>query len=166
MSASYANFGIHFLYPDNWAVTDEQPDEWPRSVSVQSPSGAYWELQLYPSRMNPAQLSKKVLQAMQEVYTDIEFKAVTEDLWDVSATGYDLDFFCLDFLVTSRIRCFWVGSHTCLLTCQAESREFDRQQQVFAAITKSFLNGGQGLPGGTDSSIPDESSVPDGPGEV
>ena len=140
MSASYENFGIRFLYPENWSITDEQQDEWPRSVSVQSPSGAYWELQMYPSRMSPARLSKQVLEAMQQVYADIEFKAVNEELGTVRAQGYDLDFFCLDFLVTSRIRCFWVGSRTCLLTCQAESREFDWQQPVFAAITKSLLD--------------------------
>ena len=163
MSASYENFGIRFLYPDNWAVTDEQVDDWPRSVSVQSPSGAYWELQLYPSRMNPSRLTKEVLQAMKEVYADIESKAVSEDLWTVTATGYDLDFFCLDFLVTSRIRCFWVGSRTCLLTCQAESRVFDRQQPVFAAITKSFLDHGLCAPGRMGSDIPHDSTVPRGP---
>lgn len=140
MSASYENFGIRFLYPENWSVTDEQRDDWPRSVSVQSPSGAYWELQVYPSRMSPARLSKRVLEAMRQVYEDLEFKAVTEELGATHAKGYDLDFFCLDFLVTSRIRCFWVGSRTCLLTYQAESREFDWHQPVFAAITKSLLD--------------------------
>jgi len=144
MSASYENFGIRFLYPENWAVTDEKLDEWPRSVSVQSPSGAYWELQVYPSRMSPTRLTGQVLEAMRQVYADIESKAVTEDLWTVTAKGYDLDFFCLDFLGTSCIRCFRVGSLTCLLTCQAESREFDRQQQVFAAMTKSLLNNASG----------------------
>lgn len=140
MSASYENFGIRFLYPENWAVADEQLDEWPRSVSVQSPSGAFWELQVYPSRMSPARLTGQVLEAMKQVYGDIESKAVTEDLWNVTATGFDLDFFCLDFLVTSCVRCFRVGARTCLLTCQAESREFDRQQPVFAAMTKSLLD--------------------------
>lgn len=140
MSASYENFGIRFLYPENWAVADEQLDEWPRSVSVQSPSGAFWELQVYPSRMSPARLTGQVLEAMKQVYGDIESKAVTEDLWNVTATGFDLDFFCLDFLVTSRVRCFRVGARTCLLTCQAESREFDRQEPVFAAMTKSLLD--------------------------
>lgn len=140
MSASYENFGIRFRYPENWSVTDEQRDDWPRSVSIQSPSGAYWELQLYPSRMSPARLSKQALEAMRQVYEDLEFRAVTEELGTIHAKGYDLDFFCLDFLVSSRIRCFRVGSRTCLLTCQAESREFERHQPVFAAITKSLLD--------------------------
>ena len=140
MYAKYENFGIHVLYPENWIVTDEQLEAWPRSVSIQSPSGAYWELQVYPSRLKPARLIQQALTAMQQIYDDLETEAVTEDMWKVTARGYDLHFFCLDFLVTSQIRSFHVGAHTCLLTCQAESREFDRQQPVFKAMTKSLLD--------------------------
>ena len=142
MYAKYENFGIRVLYPENWTVNDEQLEAWPHSVSIQSPSGAYWELQVYPSRINPARLIKQALAAMQQIYEDLETEAVTEELWKVTAKGYDLHFFCLDFLVTSYIRCFYSGSRTCLLTCQAESREFDQQQPVFAAITKSLLDSG------------------------
>ena len=140
MVATYENFGIHLLYPENWTVQDEQIESWPRSVSLQSPQGAYWELQVYPSDTSPRQLARQALEAMREIYQDLEAEAVSEDLWHVTARGYDLQFFCLDFLVTSRIRSFHAGMHTCLLTCQAESREFDLQQPVFNAITKSLLD--------------------------
>lgn len=140
MAASYEKFGIRLLYPENWTVHDEQIDAWPRSVSLQSPQGAYWELQVYPADTNPAQLVQQALTAMREIYEDLEAEAVSEDLWQVTARGYNLQFFCLDFLVTSRIRSFQAGMHTCLLTCQAESREFDLQQRVFSAITKSLLD--------------------------
>ncbi|MCU0871047.1 MAG: hypothetical protein MUE50_01760 [Pirellulaceae bacterium] len=140
MVATYEKFGIRFLYPENWTVSDEQLEDWPRSVSIQSPQGAYWELQVYPSRINPARLVKQALAAMEQIYEDLEAEPVTEELWEVAATGYDLHFFCLDFLVTSRIRGFYAGSRTCVLTCQAESREFDRQQAVFSAMTKSLLD--------------------------
>ena len=140
MVATYEKFGIRVLYPENWTVSDEQLEDWPRSVSIQSPQGAYWELQVYPSRINPARLIKQTLAAMEQIYEDLEAEPVTEELWEVAATGYDLHFFCLDFLVTSRIRSFHTGSRTCLLTCQAESREFDRQAAVFSAMTKSLLD--------------------------
>jgi hypothetical protein len=140
MYATYEKFGVRVFYPENWTVNDEQLEEWPRSVSLQSPHGAYWELQVYPTRISPARLIKQALKAMEEIYEDLEAEAVTEELWKVTATGYDLHFFCLDFLVTSRIRSFYTGSRTCLLTCQAESREFDRQQPVFSAMTKSLLD--------------------------
>lgn len=139
MYATYEKFGIRVLYPENWTVQDEQLDEWPRSVSIQSPQGAYWELQVYPSRISPTRLTKQALSAMEQIYEDLEAEPVTEELGDVTATGYDLSFFCLDFLVTSRIRSFYAGSRTCILTCQAESREFDRQALVFSAMTQSLL---------------------------
>jgi len=140
MVATYEKFGIRVLYPENWTVQDEQLEDWPRSVSIQSPQGAYWELQVYPSRINPVRVIKQALTAMEQIYGDLEAEPVTEELWEVAATGYDLHFFCLDFLVTSRIRGFYAGSRTCVLTCQAESREFDRQQAVFSAMTKSLLD--------------------------
>ena len=77
---------------------------------------------------------------MEQIYEDLEAEPVTEDLWEVPATGYDLHFFCLDFLVTSRIRSFYAGSSTCVLTCQAESREFEKQEMVFQAMTKTLLS--------------------------
>lgn len=140
MYATYEKFGIRVLYPENWTVQDEQLDDWPRSVSIQSPQGAYWELQVYPSRISPARLTKQALSAMQQIYEDLEAEPVSEELGDVTATGYDLSFFCLDFLVSCRIRSFYSGSRTCILTCQAESREFDRQELVFSAMTKSLLD--------------------------
>jgi hypothetical protein len=140
MVASYEKFGIRVLYPENWTVQDEQVDDWPRSVSIQSPQGAYWELQVYPSRISPARLTKQALSAMKQIYEDLEAEPVTEELGDVTASGYDLSFFCLDFLVTSRIRSFYTGSRTCILTYQAESREFDRQEPVFSAMTQSLLD--------------------------
>lgn len=140
MVAVYENFGIRLLYPENWTVHDEQLEAWPRSVSLQSPNGAYWELQVYPSQTSPSELIKQALTAMQQIYEDLEAETVSEDLWEVAARGYDMEFFCLDFLVTCRIRCFHAGIHTCLLTYQAESREFDRQHPIFNAITKSLLD--------------------------
>ena len=42
MSSQYQNFGVEFLYPENWEVVDEQLDELPHRVSVQSPGGGYF----------------------------------------------------------------------------------------------------------------------------
>jgi len=139
MSSQYQNFGVEFLYPENWEIVDEQLDELPHRVSVQSPGGGYWELQVYPSRIALDQLNDEVLRAMRQEYADLESELVTDDMCGTPAAGYDLSFFYLDLLVTSKIRSFDVGDRTYLLICQAESREFDRQQLVFEAITTSLL---------------------------
>jgi hypothetical protein len=139
MIAYYERSGIRFAYPENWTIADEQLDESPLGVSVQSPQGGYWDLRIFSSRLALQQVSDQALDAMREEYADLETEAVTEELFNVTAVGYDLDFFCLDLLVTSRIRSFHLGDRTLLLICQAENREFDRQQLVYSAITKSLL---------------------------
>ena len=140
MIAHYEKSGIRFSYPENWSVVDEQLDQWPQGVSVQSPNGGYWELKVFPAAIEPDRLSDEALEAMRQEYSDLESEAVTEEMFGVTAVGYNLDFFCLDLLITSRIRSFSIGSHTLLLICQAESREFDRQRFVYDAITKSLLD--------------------------
>jgi len=41
MPAVYENFGVRFLYPENWTITDEVDDGWPCSVTVQSEETAF-----------------------------------------------------------------------------------------------------------------------------
>jgi hypothetical protein len=139
MTAKYDKLGLQFLYPENWSILEEERDDWPHRVTVQSPGSAYWELQVYPSRTSRTKLTAEVLKVMQEEYEDLESQVVTDEICQRPAIGYDLSFFCLDFLVTSRIRCLCVDKLTYLLIYQAESREFDRQHLVFEAITQSLL---------------------------
>ena len=140
MIAHYEKSGIRFAYPENWSIVDEQLDEWPQVVSVQSPKGGYWDLKVFPAGIDPNRISDEALDAMRQEYADLESEPITEEIFGVTAVGYNLDFFCMDLLVTSRIRSFDVGTRTLLLICQAESREFDRQRLVYDAITKSLLD--------------------------
>jgi hypothetical protein len=140
MTATYERQGVSFLYPENWNVADESDDGWPRTVSVESPEGGYWALHIYPPPFRPDDLCEQALAAMQAEYEGLEFDEISEEIFEHHAVGFDLSFFCLDFLVTCRIRSFRAGGHAILLISQAESREFDRQQPVYAALTKSFLD--------------------------
>jgi len=139
MTARYENLGISFMYPENWRIVDEESDDWPRGVSVQSPEGGFWELKIYPSLMDCDELTDQVLAAMRQEYAELESDAVNEDIVGVLAVGYNLTFFCLDLLVISRVRSLHVDSMTYLLTCQAENNEFEREKPVFDAITSSLL---------------------------
>ena len=141
MLGSFDKSDVRFFYPENWQIVDEDLDQWPHRVSVQSPEGGYWELHVWPTRMDAAKLSGEALRAMRMEYADVESERVLEHLGDVPSMGYDLSFFYLDFLITCKIRALNVGSRTYLLIYQAESREFDRQASVFEAITHSLLNG-------------------------
>jgi hypothetical protein len=139
MTARYENLDVSFMYPENWRIVDEESDDWPHGVSVQSPEGGYWELRIYPSHMDRDELSNQVLQAMRQEYADLESDAVGESIMNLPAVGYNLSFFCLDLLVISHVRTLHVGNRTYLLTCQAENDEFEREKPVFDAITRSLL---------------------------
>lgn len=141
MPAKYEKFGVKFAYPENWTVGEEELTEWPHGVTLETPGGGFWELQLYPSRMDPAELAAEYLQGMREQYPDLEAEAVSDDINGLPSVGYDLSFFCLDFLINSSVRCLCSGTQTYLLICQAESREFDAQRRVFDALNISLLRG-------------------------
>lgn len=139
MTAHYENLGVSFLYPENWQIVDEEWDGWPRGVSVQSPEGGYWELKIFPSRVDRNALCDQVLAAMRQEYPDVESDVANDDIMDLPAVGYNLTFFCLDLVVISHVRGLHVSDRTYLLTYQAENREFEREQPVFDAITRSLL---------------------------
>lgn len=140
MVAHYDERGIQFAYPDNWSIADEELEDTPRGVSVQCPSGAFWDVKVFPYGESSAKICDQALKAMGEVYENIESEAVAERLFGLSATGYNLEFFCLHFVVTAQLRCFSVGAHVMLVTYQAEAQEFEQQRGVFDAITKSLLS--------------------------
>ena len=77
--------------------------------------------------------------AFQEEYEGVESEPVSEQIMDHAAIGYDLDFFCMDLVVTCQIRSLSLAGRTLLLICQAESEEFEARQMVFEAITRSLF---------------------------
>lgn len=139
MQAEYSNFGLTFRYPADWSIVDEEKTAWPRRVSVQSPDSAFWELQVYPSDYSPAELTADTLDAFCEEYDDVDSEPFSEQVQEHEIVGYDLDFFCLDLMVTCRVRSFSLAGRTLLLICQAESREFEDQHDVLEAITRSLF---------------------------
>ncbi len=140
MQTEYRNFGIQFTYPEDWSLIDEDASGWPRRVSVQSPHTAYWELQIYPAEYSPVALTQKALDVFREEYADLDSQPVSESVDHHQIVGYDLDFLCLDFVVTCQVRSLSLGGQTLLLICQAESREYEEQREVFEAITRSLTS--------------------------
>ena len=48
MPAVFEQFGVKLLYPENWSFGELELDEWPRSVTLQSPHTGFWTLHVYP----------------------------------------------------------------------------------------------------------------------
>jgi hypothetical protein len=139
MPAVYQQFGCRFLYPENWSVLDEETDEWPRTVTVQSQETAFWTLQVFPPKYDAREAVRDVIESIREDYPDLEVLPAKEIIGDTETKGVDIAFFYLDLLVEARIRCVKTPSGVVLWHCQAESREFDAIEPVFRAIATSLL---------------------------
>jgi hypothetical protein len=109
------------------------------SVTVHSPGGAFWSVVLHDADADPAKLAATALSALKAEYADSEAEPVHEQIGKQTVSGYDMNFFYLDFTNTATIRCFRTPSATCLVLCQAEDREYEALAPVFRAITTSLL---------------------------
>lgn len=142
MVASYHHPGLQFFYPDNWTITDESLADWPRTVSVQSPGSGFWTVVQYELGTTPQTLLEQTLRQMQEEYESVESATIVDQFEAVQATGFELFFYCFDFLICARILTARAADGSVLLILwQAEDREFAEAELVFRAITTSLLRG-------------------------
>ena len=139
MPAVYQQFGVRFLYPENWSVLEEETDEWPRTVTLQSQETGFWTLQVYPPDQDAKAAVLAVIESIREVYPDLEVLPAKETIADAQAKGVDITFFYLDLLVEAKIRCVKTPSAVILWHYQAEGRELDKVEPVFQAIATSLL---------------------------
>ncbi len=139
MTATYENHGITFLYPENWKLTQEQCTERPYEVSVQSPGSGFWSVHVYEESSDPGELVAEALRSMRQEYENIDSEPVVTMIGHLDAAGYELNFYCLDFLVTARIIGFRNAGCTYLVLYQAESSEFEDLGRVFEALTISLV---------------------------
>jgi hypothetical protein len=138
MPAVFENYGLKFVYPENWKLLEEG-EHWPKEVCVESPSGAQWTLHLYEPAKDPKQLVQGAREAIEEEYEQVEAEYVQEPIGAAVAEGYNLTFFYLDLLVICQARSFTWGNRTLLMISQAEDRDFQELDRVFQAMTLSLL---------------------------
>lgn len=139
MTATYDRSGLNFMYPENWKLAEDAMDQIPRTIMLQSPTGAFWSVDIYPFSVEADQLLKDTIAAMREEYPELECEDVEESICETDAVGKDLHFYCLDFVVASHVRALRFGHATYLLTYQAEDRDFEKLGPVFRAITTSLF---------------------------
>lgn len=140
MTATFHKAGIHFQYPENWEIIDENLLDAPRTVSLQCPGGGFWALMVYEPEADPEALLNETLSQMQAVYEELESSDLTEKFEDIEATGYEMYFYCFDLLVCARAMVIQdVGDQMFLMIWQAEDRDFTKYEPVFRAITISLL---------------------------
>lgn len=139
MPAEYDKFGARFQYPENWTIAEEDTDGWPKSLTLQSPKTGFWSVTAYDSPVDPGELLDEALNTMRQEYDNIESTAFTAAIGEIETTGYDLEFYCLDFVVRAGLRVFERHGRTWLVLFQGEDREFQQIDLVFQAITFSLV---------------------------
>jgi hypothetical protein len=140
MPAIYEEFGVKFLYPENWQIIDEETYEWPRTVSLELPGGGTWSLHVYPPQSDEDALMQEVIDSLKSEYgDDIEVLSAEDKIDDAIAYGYDLNFFYLDLLVAAKIRSVQTPSGTLIWMAQAEDRDFEANLPVFSAVAHSLM---------------------------
>jgi hypothetical protein len=140
MTATFDKAGIRFYYPENWEVVDENVVEGPLTVSLQSPGGGFWSVMIYDRGTDTNVLLRETLDQMREEYEGLESNVIFEQFEEAEATGYEMFFYCLDFLVCARSLVVKAGNgQIVLLLWQAEDRDFVNYDPVFRAITVSLL---------------------------
>jgi hypothetical protein len=141
MPEQFEKYGVKFLYPENWSLTDEtEPDDqsWPKSVSLQSPGGSFWTLHIYEGGVNIRSLVREAVAALSEEYPEIEEEELLT-CTDGADYGYDLNFYYLDLLITAQVRGLLRRGQALLWIIQGESRDFETSAVVFQAIIASLL---------------------------
>ena len=147
MPATYDQGGLKFQYPESWRVESQSGplQSGPvhvlgqdHAVTLTSPSGAFW-MALRCRGQRPQPLVETTLAAMRQEYPKLDAEPVEETVAEHRLQGYDLDFFCLDFLNAARIRGAALPEGALLVLYQAEDREMEELEPVFRAVTTSLL---------------------------
>ncbi len=141
--AIYDKHDLQFMYPENWTLNEQAPDEIeksPREISLESPSGCIWVLLVFAGGTDPDEVLNEVIQGLDQQYEDFEcaLQPAKEILGNPVLSG-QADFYCLDFLVTARVDVIATDGQVFCVLNQAESRDFDKMCEVFLAITTSLL---------------------------
>ncbi len=140
MVATYDRHGIRFAYPENWELSEDYQGSGSHCVTLQSPNSGFWMLQALQTAKSADLLAAEALQSVKQEYGDVEFVRVDEQIEGTQSVGYDLAFYCLDFVVSAKIRSFLLEQRKYVLLWQAEDGEFEHLHAVFLAITVSLLN--------------------------
>lgn len=138
MTAYYDKLGIQFQYPESWALDEVEALEGEQSVSVYSPSGAFWSVMVHPPTQAPEELVDAALRTMKQEYSDLDAEAVEEAIGELEWIGCDINFYCLDLTNTAVVRSARTERSTVLIFWQATDRELEEVVAVFQAMTRSL----------------------------
>ncbi len=136
MPATFDEFGIQFMYPDNWLLQGVESDEESDSVTLEMPRGGFFSVTKYRQAAELDDVLDRATAIMREEYPELECEPA--DVEEGDGDARELRFYYLDLLIMVRLTAMNVAGDTLLVQAQAESREFDASEPVFAAMMHSL----------------------------
>src|SRR5262245_11957687 len=137
MPERFEHNGIRFQYPENWRLErEESPKRW--TVMLQSPDTAFFLLSVDESGLSTEEMTEAVLEALREVYPDLEWDECVDSLAGQPAVGHDIRFTSLDLTNTCWTRSFYCSDGTVLVMCQLNDLELEAHEPVLRAICASL----------------------------
>jgi len=138
MPAIFDDFGVRFMYPDNWELAERTAGEESVGVTIESPDGTFFAFNRYANQSSPASLMDQVEQAMRAEYEELEVTQTDSSDREPGELARDLQFYYLDLLIISRMIVIPDGPDLLLLQMQSENRDFEKNERVFAAMLKTL----------------------------
>ncbi|EMI58350.1 hypothetical protein [Rhodopirellula sallentina] len=147
MPATFEGFGLKLLYPDNWTLTPRADDEGDQGLTLELPSGGFLSIETLPITRGDDEILSEIDEMLREQYQDFESEEVQLDGADEDERAVDMTFCHLDLVVLSRVVLLDAPQSTrdqmpiagrLLIQFQAESRDFDANEMVFAALLKQI----------------------------
>lgn len=135
MPAHFDDFGLAFLYPDNWTIAARAEDEGGDGVTFELPSGGFFSIETVHEDRSDDELIQRVADAIIQEYGEAEREELAAP---EGQRKVDFRFYYLDLVIISRALILSLGANTYLLQMQAESRDFDNNELVFEAIVKQL----------------------------
>ena len=140
MSAEFREAGVQFQYPENWAVQRDEIDAgW--IVEVQSPNPGFLLVCLRTDGPAGAELLEQTLNDLRAVYPDLEADTAVGQVAGLDATGYDVQFFSLDFTNLCVMRSFACAAGTVMVMWQVTDADEETLATVMKAIVASLRVG-------------------------
>ena len=118
-------------------------------------------MDIHPFSVRLADLMEAFLEALRAEYRELECAEATEEIGTYEVSGFDVQFYCLDYVVCSQIRGLRHGHAAYMLTYQAEDREFEQMNRVFRAITASLFRSLEDADASSEHSM-ESPAFPDG----
>ncbi len=137
-SEVYEGHGIRLAYPASWEI-EVQSDSERATLDIRSADGlAFALVQTDLSRPDPDLMLEAALEALREDYPDLSETPENEPVADHDAIGSIVEFFALDMVNTTTIRCFRTPRRTVFFMGQWSDLAGDEGGQSIEGVLRTL----------------------------